>query len=154
MFATIGAWLAEKAIVGRARAVLGKVPWQVWAALGVVALLALSYCNAEHTGETRGAAKVTAKVEKQHAQMVAEAVIDTGKAQTIATAIGAQTARTNQAATDYVRTKIEDMHHALDVPPAPAGTALPPVDTASVSASLDALVDRANRAAETADQEP
>lgn len=120
----------------------------------ILALLGGVYFWIHHSGVKAGEAKVTAKVEKQHAKTVAEAVKDTTTAQSVATALGAQTTRTNQAATDFVQTKIEDMHHALDVPPAAGSTTLPPVDTVGVSASIDALIDRANGASEAADAEP
>lgn len=129
------------------------LPWQVWAGVAIAVLLTLGYCHAEKTGETKGAAKVTAKVEKQHAQTVAEAKADSTTAQTVTDKIGATVKHNNQLATDYVATQIEEMHRAIDAPAQP-GAAPAPVDTASLSASTDRLIDRANRAADAADAEP
>lgn len=133
---------------------LKKLPWQVWAILAALILLFVVYRHGEHKGEVKGAAKVTAQVEKDHTRTVAEAVADTGKAQATATEIGDQVRHSNQLATDFVQSKIEDMHHAIESPPVAAGGAPAPVDTVGVSASIDAVIDRANRAAEAADQEP
>ncbi|MDF0489222.1 hypothetical protein PX554_13860 [Sphingomonas sp. H39-1-10] len=110
------------------------------------------YCWIYSRGEADGAAKIATKVTAAHSAAVADARHDERAAQAAAGAIGAAAARTNQDATAFAQSKIEDMHHAIDVlPDAPAGAAPARVDSRRLSASLDALIDRANRAADAAD---
>lgn len=129
------------------------IKWLIDIAM-ILAILGGVYAWIYHSGEKAGGAKVTAKVEEQHAKTVAEAKADTTTAQSTATAIGATTAHNNQAATEAVQQKTEEMHHAIDVSAAPAGAPPPRIDTASLSASTDSLIDRANRAADAADAQP
>ncbi|WP_150126983.1 hypothetical protein [Sphingomonas panacis] len=118
----------------------------------VLVLLAGVYGWIYGRGEASGAAKVTAKVVLDHNAAVTDARHDERAAQTAAGAIGAAAARTNQDATAFAQSKIEDMHHAIDaIPPAPAGAAPARVDSGNLSATLDALIDGANRAADAAD---
>jgi len=105
-------------------------------------------------GVSAGGAKVEAKVEKAHAKVVADAKGDGEKAQGITDAIGNRVSRIDDKTTALVRSKITEMHDAIDAtPPAPVGAppALFPADR--VSASLNTLIDSANRAAASADAE-
>lgn len=114
---------------------------------------ALIYSN----GEKDGAAKVSAKVERQHEERVAEARTDERAAQASADRIGNTIAKTNAAATVAEHSAVEDLLHAIDtIPPAPSATpvALPVAPTDELRDALNAGIDRANRAAETADAEP
>jgi type III secretory pathway component EscV len=127
------------------------LPWWVYAIIAAAILLFVVY----HKGETKGAAKVTAKVEKAHQAAVVAAAVDTKAAQAATEQIGADVKRTNAAVTDLVQTKIQEMHNALDaIPPAAAGAALPPAPVERMQQSLNALGDGANRAADAADAEP
>ena len=118
----------------------------------VLALLAGVYCWIYGRGAASGAAKVTAKVAIEHSAAIAVGHHDERAAQANAGAIGAAAARSNQNATAFAQSKIEEMHHAINaVPTAPAGAAPARVDSGNLSASLDALIDHANRAADAAD---
>ncbi len=131
------------------------VPWEIWAAVLVVVMLTLGYCHAEKTGETKGAAKVEAKHEKAHTAAVADARADEHAAQATTDRIGARVARTDDATTEYLRNQLEEAHREIDAAHAATATSpAVPVDTARVSASLDALIDRANGAAGAADAAP
>lgn len=148
MFATIGAWLAEKAIFGRIGAFLKAIPLWAYAVLAGVVLLVVVY----HQGKTTGAATVTATAVKEHSARVAEARTDEHTAQAVTDRIGARVAAADDATTEFVRNKMKDMSDAIAaIPAAPAGGPTPVFDTDGVSASLNAVVDRANRAAEAAD---
>lgn len=128
------------------------LPWQVWAGVVIAALLTLAYCHAEKTGEKKGATKIEAKVEKQHAQTVAESHADTATMQATTDRIAARTVRIDDATTAFAQAKIGELHAAIDA--APSGPAAAPVDTGRVSASLDALIERANGSADAADAQP
>ena len=131
----------------------GPLKWLADAAV-LILLLAGTYFWIHHDGEKKGAATVTAKVERDHAARVVEAQADTAKAQTTADAIGATTRHSNELATQFARAQIEELRNATTLPPAPAGAPAPVVDGVRIDASLNALIDRAGRAAETADREP
>ena len=132
----------------------GPLKWLAYALI-VVALLAGIYAWIEHRGETKGAAKVAAKVEKAHAERVAEGKADSAKGQTTVDAIGARVARTDAVTTEIVRSKIAEINNALDATPAAAAGGPPPiVDSVRLGAPIDTLIDRANRAADTADAQP
>jgi hypothetical protein len=125
-------------------------------ALIVAALLGGIYAFIYHRGSTAGAAKVEAKAEKAHAKTVAEARADERQAQATVDAIGKRVAIADDKTTTLVRSKITEIHDALDsTPGAPAGAAAPPpvFDGGGVRASLNALVDHANGAADAADAE-
>lgn len=128
------------------------LPWQVWAGLLIVVALTLGYCHAEKAGETKGAGKIKAQVEKQHAQTVAESHADTATMQATTDRIAARTVRMDDATTAFAQTKIGELHAAINA--APSGPAAAPVDTARVSNSLDALIAHANGAADAADAQP
>jgi hypothetical protein len=139
--------------------------WPGWAArlfgwavpLAVTAVLtgaaiALLY----HRGETAGAARVQAKAEAAHAGAVAEARGDERKAAVVAHAIGRRVAIADDQTTTLVQSKITEIRHDLaSTAAAPVAADAPPVvfDTDGVRASLNVLVDRADRAADAADAE-
>ena len=131
----------------------GPLKWLTDAAI-LIALLAGVYFLIHHDGEKKGAAMVTAKVEREHAARVVEAQADTMKAQATADAIGATTQHSNALATEFARAQIEELRNATTLPPAPAGAPAPVVDGVRIDASVNALIDRAGRAAEDADREP
>ncbi|HEX8484667.1 hypothetical protein [Sphingomonas sp.] len=117
------------------------------AALLLIIVAALIY----RTGSGAGAAKVEARVERDHGTRVAEARTDERAAAVSAVAIGATTARRSAAFDDYVLTSIKEMRDALAaVPPAPAGAPLPAAPVDSLRDQLNAGIARANRAAEPA----
>jgi 2',3'-cyclic-nucleotide 2'-phosphodiesterase (5'-nucleotidase family) len=138
--------------------------WPRWAAtlfgwavpvIAVAALLGSIYAIIYHRGSTAGAAKVEARQEKAHAKTVAEARSDERQAQATVDMIGKRVAIADDKTTTLVRSKITEIHDALDATPgAAAGSAAPAVfDTGGVRASLNAVVDSANRAADAADAE-
>jgi hypothetical protein len=125
-------------------------------ALIIAALLGGIYALIYHRGSTAGAAKVEAKAEKAHAATVAAARTDERQAQATVDAIGKRVAIADDKTTILVRSKLTEIHDALDsTPGAAAGAVAPPApfDTAGVRASLNAVVDDANRAADAADAE-
>ncbi|MDY7525363.1 hypothetical protein [Sphingomonas sp. 10B4] len=154
MFATIGAWLAEKAIFGRIGAFLKALPWWVYAILAALILLLVVYLHGEKAGETKGAAKIEKRDVAADARTVAESKADTTKAQTTTDAIGKRMARVDAATTDLVQAKLKEMTDAIAIPAPPAGDPPARVDTRSLSASFDALVERANGQADAADAQP
>jgi hypothetical protein len=129
-----------------------------WLADGLIiaALLGCIYAIIYHRGSTAGAAKVEAKVEKAHAKTVAEARTDERQAQATVDVIGKRVAIADDKTTTLVRSKISEIHDALDATPGgPVGATVPPpvFDGSGVRASLNAVVDSANRAADAADAE-
>ena len=139
--------------------------WPGWAArlfgwvMPALAIAALSWgamALIYHRGETAGSAKVEAKAEAMHAKAVTDARNDERKAAAVADAIGRRVAIADDQSTAVVRSKITEIHHDLaSSSNSPGvGDALPrQFDTGGVRASLNALVDDANRAAEAADAE-
>jgi hypothetical protein len=139
--------------------------WPRWAAtlfgwavpfIAVAALLGSIYAIIYHRGSTAGAAKVEARQEKAHAKTVAEARSDEREAQATVDAIGKRVAIADDKTTTLVRSKITEIHDALDATPGgPVGATVPPpvFDGSGVRASLNAVVDSANRAADAADAE-
>jgi len=125
------------------------IKWLIDIAM-ILAVLGGVYAWIYHSGEKAGGAKIAAKVEKQHAKTVAEAVADTGKAQVAADAINAHVKRIDQQTTDLVTAKIKETNDAIDAT-TPVGGAPAVLDTQRLSASINALVDRANGEAEAAD---
>lgn len=114
-----------------------------------------TYALIHRSGEKAGAAKVERKVEQQHAARVVEARSDERAAQAVTDKIGASVARADDQTTELLRSKIEDLHHALDsTPPAPVGAAPPPAPVDQLRDPINALVAGANRAAEAADAIP
>ena len=103
-------------------------------------------------GETAGAAKVTAKVEKAHAASIVEARADERAAATVTQSIAARTVRIDAATDAYIKTTIEDLRNALAVvPPAADGAALPAAPVDRLRDQINAGIDRANRSADVAD---
>ncbi|WP_277982261.1 hypothetical protein [Sphingomonas faeni] len=104
-------------------------------------------------GETAGAAKVTAKVEKAHAQSIVEPRADERAAATVTQSIAARTVRIDAATDAYIKTTIEDLRNALAaVPPAAAGAALPAAPVDRLRDQINAGIDRANRSADAAER--
>ncbi|HEX7848446.1 MAG TPA: hypothetical protein VF485_01815 [Sphingomonas sp.] len=119
------------------------------------AMVALIY----HRGETAGGAKVQMQAETAHARTVAAARADERQAQATVDAIGSRVAVADGQTATLVRSRIVEIHDALDATPAavptsgnPAASAAP-FDAGRVRASLNAVVADANRAAEAADAE-
>jgi hypothetical protein len=110
-----------------------------------------------HKGETAGGAKVGVKAEKAHAKTVGEARTDERQAQATVDAIGRRVAIVDEKTTALVRSKLSEIHDALDATPgAAAGNATAPAvafDTVGVRNSLNAVIDDANGAADAADAE-
>jgi type III secretory pathway component EscV len=154
----LGGFEALKLLLGgwatAAFAFLKSLPWWVWAILAALILLLVVYLHGEKAGETKGAEKTEKRDVKAHAKTIAESTADTKKAQTTTDAIGSRMARVDVATTDLVRAKLKDMNDAIAVPAAPAGDPPARVDTRSLSASVDALVERANGQADAADAQP
>lgn len=116
--------------------------------LAIAALLG-TYAMIRHGGEKAGEAKVTAKVEKQHAVSVANARHDEQAAQATTARIAERTARADAVTSAYVQSTIEDMHHALDaLPPATSAAPLPAAPVDELRDHLNALIARSNGAAE------
>lgn len=126
-------------------------------ALVVVGLIGGTIAMIYHKGETAGGAKVEVKAEKAHAKTVAEARTDERQAQATVDAIGKRVAIADDKTTTLVRSKITEIHDALDsTPGAAAGNAAAPAaafDTSGVRASLNAVIADANRSADAADAE-
>lgn len=109
-----------------------------------------------HRGEKAGGAKVEVKAEKAHAKTVAEARTDERQAQATVDAIGKRVAIADDKTTTLVRSKITEIHDALDATPgSAAGGPVPaaPFDTGGVRAHLNDLVASANGSADAADAE-
>lgn len=128
--------------------------WQVRAiAIAVVALLlGAALFTAHRKGERAGADHVTMQVQRDHATAVAVARQDERAAgdasATIATSVAQQTVA-SAAVTHHI---VEDLRNAIQsVPPAAAGDALPPAPVDSLRDTLNAGIDRANRAADAAE---
>ena len=123
----------------------------------VVAILAIavSVFLLRRGGETAGAAKVTAPNERAHTAGVAEARADERAAAAVTASIAARTVRIEAKTDAYVDTMIKDMRNAIDeVPPAVPDAALPAAPVDRLRDTLNAGIDRANRAADTASAAP
>jgi hypothetical protein len=121
-------------------------------ALLIIGLLGGVYFAIYHKGENAGSAKVEARTEKAHTAAVADARKDERAAQATTTRIADRTVKIDAATTAYANNEIGKIHAILAA--TPDGPVAAPVDTPSVSASLDAIIDRANRAADAADAGP
>ncbi|RMB55441.1 hypothetical protein C8J44_0684 [Sphingomonas sp. PP-CE-3A-406] len=103
-------------------------------------------------GETAGAAKVTAKAEKAHAERITEARTDERAATSVTQAIAARTVRIDAQTDAYVQSTIEDLRNALnDASSAADAAAVPAAPVDRLRDSINAGIDRSNRAAEAAD---
>lgn len=128
--------------------------WAIKAVPFLLAALALlaAIVTIHHRGEKAGAAKVTTKVEQQHAARIVEARADERAATAAAASTGSAALARADAAIAALKISEEEMRHAIDtIPPAVPGADLPPAPAGVLAASVNALVDRANRAADTAD---
>jgi hypothetical protein len=106
-------------------------------------------------GEKAGEAKVTAKVEREHAQRVGEARADEQAASVVADSISRRVTRADDLSTAAVQRTIKELRDALDaVPPAPAGAPVPAAPVDGLRDQINAGIDRANRAADAADALP
>ena len=118
-------------------------------------MLALIY----HQGEAAGGAKVQVQTEMAHTRTVAAARADERQAQVTVDAIGSRVAVADDQTTALVRSKIVEIHDALDTTSAAAPASGNPVasaapfDAGGVRASLNAVIADANRAADAADAE-
>lgn len=106
-------------------------------------------------GEKAGEAKVTAKVEREHAQRVGEARADEQAASVVADSISRRVTRADDLSTAAVQRTIKELRNALDaVPPAPVGAPVPAAPVDGLRDQINAGIDRANRAADAADALP
>lgn len=120
--------------------------------IGVVVALLIAIGIIHHKGEAAGEAKVTAKVERQHAAAVTDARVDERAATAAAAAVGSQSMAKTDAAIAALQLEEKRIHDVLDaVPPAEPGAALPPAPVGVLAASVNAGIDRANGAADAAD---
>lgn len=137
---------------GWASRLFGWVVITLIALMAVGAMIALIY----RKGEIAGGARVQAQAEKAHAKTIAAARADERQAQATVDAIGKRVAAADDKTDILVRTKIREMHDALDATPGtlagdPRSAA--PFDAGSLRDHLNALVVGANRSADTADAE-
>lgn len=120
-------------------------------AIGVLLAIVAGVALIRRSGETAGAAKVTAKAERAHDDRVAEARADERSAANTTDAIARSVTRSDALADAYVKTTIKDLRDALDaVPPAAPGVPLPAAPVDRLRDSINAGIDRANGAAEAA----
>jgi len=118
----------------------------------VTAVFAMIY----RKGETARGAKVELQAEKAHAKSVATARADERQAQATVDAIGERVAAADDKTDILVRTKIREMHDALDATPgtlAGNSRSAAPVDADSMRDHLNALIVDADRSADAADTE-
>jgi len=102
-------------------------------------------------GRRAGEAKVTQQVERQHADRVAEARADERAAAVVSSSISRRVARADDLSTQAVKATIKDLRDAIDtVPPAVAGAPAPAAPVDRLRDTLNADIDRANRAASAA----
>lgn len=103
--------------------------------------------------EQKGAAKAERRVERAHTARVAEARTDERAIVATGAAIASRTARIHAASTEFVRTRIEEINNAFHpaTPNADPAADAAVFDDGGVRASVNAVVDRANRAASGAD---
>lgn len=99
-------------------------------------------------GRRSGEAKATQQVERQHADRVAEARADERAAAVVSSSISRRVARADDLSTQAVKATIKDLRDAIDtVPPAVAGAPAPAAPVDRLRDTLNADIDRANRAA-------
>ncbi|MDD1450805.1 hypothetical protein NHF48_007290 [Sphingomonas sp. H160509] len=124
-------------------------------AVGLLLAIVAGVALIRHNGETAGAAKVTAKTERAHSAGVAEARTDERSASDTTAAIARSVSRSDDLADALVKTTIKDLRDALDAVPAAAPSVpLPAAPVDRLRDSINAGIDRANRAAEVADAAP
>jgi len=139
--------------------------WPGWAvrlfAWVVPVLVALAAVGAAimliyHQGKTNVRSKAEAQVANAHAGAIAVARADERQAQATVDAIGERIAAADDKTNILVRTKIREMHDALDAMPAPLADnprSAAPVDADRVRDHLNALIVDADRSADAADAE-
>ncbi len=119
--------------------------------LAVVAIVAVIFAR----GERSGAAAVTAKAGQQHNAAIADARTDERAAGDVAASIAGSVARSDALTDAYVKTTIKDLRDALAaVPPAAPAVPAPAAPVDGMRDTLNAAIDRANRAAASAGTEP
>jgi hypothetical protein len=124
-------------------------------AIGVLLAIVAGVALIRRSGETAGAAKFTAKTERARSDRVAEARADEQSAADTTDAIARSVTRSDALADAYVKTTIKDLRDALDaVPPPAAGVPLPAAPVDRLRDSINASIDRANRAAADPDAAP
>lgn len=124
-------------------------------AVGLLLAIVAGVALIRHSGETAVAAKVTAKTERAHSASIAEARVDERSVSDTTAAIARSVSRSDDLADALVKTTIKDLRDALDAVPAAApGVPLPAAPVDRLRDSINAGIDRANRAAETADAAP
>lgn len=129
-----------------------------WAAPVLVAIAAVGGIVAlvYRQGETVATTKAEVQAEKAHAKTVAAARADERQTQATVDAIDKRVAAADDKTDILIRTKIREMHDALDTTPgllAGNPRAAVPFDTGSMRDHLNALVVDANRSADAADAE-
>ena len=123
--------------------------------IGVALALLVAVWAIFQRGETAGAAKVTQKVEREHAERVVESRGDERTAAATAASIANNTIAAEAKTDALVQATIGDLRNALDqVPPAVPGAALPPAPAVVLAQGVNAVIDRANRAADDAAAAP
>ena len=152
MIGGMTAWLvARKISPGLARVL----------AIGAVALGALAIAAAivactiaaiYGRGERAGAAKVEVKARAEHGRRVAEARQDERAAAGAAAVIERRTRTATTSADVALAKHVQEIDDALaSIPPAAAGAPPPAAPVGSLLDTLNAGIDRANRAADAAD---
>jgi hypothetical protein len=125
-----------------------------WAllALAIVGVTAAAIAWIYGSGRDAGADQVRVAGAKKHDQAVAETRQDERTAVDVARAIDARTARAEALTDAQLQTTIEDLRNDLEaVPPALTGATLPAAPVDGVRDTLNAAIDRANRAGEAPD---
>jgi hypothetical protein len=115
------------------------------AILGVVAWI-------DAHGQKTGAAKVEHRAERDHSARIVEARTDERTAGDVAASIDRRVARVEDLSTAAVAATVKDLRDAIDaVPPSAAGAPPPAAPVDSLRDTLNAGIDRANRAAASAE---
>ncbi len=124
------------------------------AALAALAVWGL-WASLTSTWMHKGAAQNEARHVAAHTAEVAINRADEQHAQAATDRIVTRYVHADEATTTALRNRIKELNDAIAAVPAPVAGAQPPAyDTGRVSASLNAGVDRANRAAALADAAP
>ena len=124
-------------------------------AIGVLVAIVAGVVMIRRGGEISGAAKVTSKVERAHAERITEARTDERAATAVTQAIAARAVRIDAQTDTYVQSTIEDLRNALnDASRAADSAALPAAPVDRLRDNINAGIDRTNRAADAADAAP
>ncbi|USI71602.1 hypothetical protein [Sphingomonas morindae] len=146
MISALVAWLIQKGLPGW----VAKLAVAALILIIVAALLGSAYALIRVGGEKAGAAKVETRMADQHTAAVADARHDEQMAQAATNRIGAEIVQRDAVTAAATRTTIEDMHHAFDAAPPAAAGSLPAAPIDELRARLNAAIDRASRAADSA----